>query len=99
MKKSFKDQSMIMTPLEYKYEVMICFWFSIDIEYLEAAIYLYDRDPIIGEIMKNLRSPEAKKLIEQHKNNKKRRRRDQTAPSVSIDQRGYANIDRSNEVN
>ena len=70
-----------MTPIEYKYEVMISFWFAIHIEYLEAAIYLYDRDPIIAEIMKNLRSPEAKKLIELHKDSKKRRRRDATAPS------------------
>ena len=98
MLKSFKDQEKQMTPIEFKYEVMICFWFSIHIEYVEAANILYELDEIIEQIMKNFRSPYAKKLIEQHKdNNKKKRRKDATAMSVTPDH-SASNMDRSKEI-
>ena len=87
MLKSFKDQEKQMTPIEFKYEVMICFWFSIHIEYVEAANILYELDEIIEQVMKNFRSPEAKKLIELHKaaSNKRKRKKDVTAMSVTPD--------------
>lgn len=89
---------MQMSPIEFKYEVMICFWFSINIELLEAARILYKLDPIIGEIMKNFRSPEAKKLIEQHnESNQRKKRKDVTALSVSNDL-SASMADRSKEI-
>ena len=53
-----------MSDIEYKHEVMLCFWFSIHLEMFNAAVILYKMDPIIEDIMKNFRSDKAKALIE-----------------------------------
>ena len=53
-----------MGHIEFRHEVMLCFWFAIHLEMFNAAILLYDLDPIIEDIMKNFRTDKAKALIE-----------------------------------
>ena len=55
LEKSFADMKMQIDPILYKYEVMLCFWFSIYKESLYECQLLYTLDPICIQIMKNLR--------------------------------------------
>lgn len=50
LKKTQQDKNLL------KYEIMLCFWFSIHHLCLEEAKLLYTLDPMIGEIMQQLRA-------------------------------------------
>ena len=55
---------MLMGHVEFRHEVMLCFWFSIHLEMFNSAVILYEMDPIIKDIMKNFRTDKAKAIIE-----------------------------------
>ncbi len=46
---------MISEQIEYKNDVMICFWYSIEKGLLDQAQKIFKLDPILGIIMKDLR--------------------------------------------
>ena len=71
MEKSFKDQKMQMEEDEFRYEVMLAFWFSIHLGALKSARLLYHMDGIIPRIMANFRTDKAKAIIEGMRNNDK----------------------------
>ena len=46
---------MISEQIEYKNDVMICFWYSIEKGFLNQAQKIFKLDSILGIIMKDLR--------------------------------------------
>ena len=60
---------MISEQTDYKNDVMICFWYSIEKGLLNQAQKVFKLDPIIGIIMKDLRRNGAQAIEERkHKN-------------------------------
>jgi len=87
MEKSFKDQAKQMEEKVFRYEVMLAFWFAIYVEAFGAANKLYGMDKIIPDIMRNFRTDEAKRKIEEMrdvgKDKKKRLQMSQTSNDIS----------------
>jgi len=44
-----------MTSRDYKFEVMISFWFALHLEKVEECRLIYEQDSIIEKILKSLR--------------------------------------------
>ena len=55
MKKSFKDLEKTESENHFKQEVMIAFWFAVHTEKIDIAIFLAGFDPMIAQIIINLR--------------------------------------------
>lgn len=51
----YRDEK-VTSVQEFKYEVMLCFWFAIHTEAVAEAQLIYKIDPIIESIMQNLRT-------------------------------------------
>jgi hypothetical protein len=73
LKKSFLDLKKIVDERTYKYEVMLAFWLSIELEKVEEARVLVEIDPIIEQIVINLRDNGAIWLKSQTRLNEKRK--------------------------
>ena len=66
---------MQISPEQYKYEVMLCFWFAIHKQMKLEYELLYTLDPICEQIMKNLREQgeealERRRMMKDKRNNK-----------------------------
>ena len=55
LEKSFLDLQKQVDEKRYKYEVMIAFWLSIELEKLEEAKAMASIDPVVEQIILNLR--------------------------------------------
>ena len=60
----------------FKYEVMLCFWFAIHIEAVEVAQFIYKIDPVIFNIMTNLRKFGEEAIDQKRYDDQRRARRE-----------------------
>lgn len=72
LKKSFLDLKKMVDERTYKYEVMLAFWLSVELEKVEETRVLIEIDPIIEQIVINLRDNAAIWLKSQTKINERR---------------------------
>ena len=72
MKKSFLDLKKMVDERTYKYEAMLAFWLSVELEKVEETRVLIEIDPIIEQIVINLRDNAAIWLKSQAKINERR---------------------------
>ena len=66
--------------IEFKYEVMLCFWFAVHREQVDMVRMIFDIDPIIDKILRVIRITGAEELIikrgrDEDKERKKRGRK------------------------
>ena len=55
LKKSFLDLKKSVDDKTYKYEIMIAFWLAVDLLKNEEAATMIEIDPLVAEIVINLR--------------------------------------------
>ena len=55
LKKSFQDLEKTSDERTYKYEVMLAFWLSIEMEKFEIAQVILELDPLLARVILNLR--------------------------------------------
>lgn len=55
LKKSFLDLQKTVDERTYKYEVMIAFWLCVELEKVEEARAMVSIDPLIEQVVINLR--------------------------------------------
>jgi hypothetical protein len=75
LEKSFADIKKVFDSRTFKYEVLIAFWLTIHLQKLETAKLVFDLDPIVAKVVRNLRNSgkqllEEKKLKEEEEKNK-----------------------------
>ena len=55
LQKAFKDLAETLEPKMLKYEVMLAFWLSIEMEKVEIAQVILEIDPLLARVILNLR--------------------------------------------
>ena len=75
LEKSFADIKKVFDHRTFKYEVLIAFWLTIHLQKLEASKLVYDLDPIIEKVVKNLRNAGKAVLDEKRAREEEERKR------------------------
>lgn len=55
LQKAFKDLAETLEPKMFKYEVMLAFWLSIEMEKDDIAQMILEIDPLLARVILNLR--------------------------------------------
>lgn len=51
-----------LEPKTFKFDILVCFWLSLHLQYIDFARFLMDQDPLLEKILQNLRKTGKEKL-------------------------------------